>query len=57
MVISGNIMLEYDRLEGAGNIIIPPEAPFSGQRFTALAELAKAAKQDFVTTAVAAGSQ
>jgi 2,4-dienoyl-CoA reductase-like NADH-dependent reductase (Old Yellow Enzyme family) len=45
MIVSGNIMLEYDQLEGAGNIIIPPEAPFSGQRFIALAELVTAAKQ------------
>lgn len=45
MIVSGNIMLEYDQLEGAGNIIIPPDAPFSGPRFTALTELVKAAKQ------------
>lgn len=45
MIVSGNIMLEYDQLEGAGNIIIPPDAPFSGPRFTALTELVKASKQ------------
>lgn len=45
MIVSGNIMLEYDQLEGAGNIIIPPDAPSSGPRFTALTELVKAAKQ------------
>ncbi|KAG8628475.1 hypothetical protein KVT40_004348 [Elsinoe batatas] len=44
LILTGNIMIEYDQLEAAGNPIIPRTAPFSGERFDAFAALAKAAK-------------
>uniref|UniRef100_A0A8H7N616 NADH:flavin oxidoreductase/NADH oxidase N-terminal domain-containing protein n=1 Tax=Bionectria ochroleuca TaxID=29856 RepID=A0A8H7N616_BIOOC len=36
----------YDQLEAAENTIIPPDAPFSGDRFEAFGELASQAKKD-----------
>ncbi|KAL2426022.1 NADH-dependent flavin oxidoreductase nadA [Exophiala dermatitidis] len=42
--LTGNIMIDYDQLEGRGNPIIPLEAPFSGERFEAFKELATQAK-------------
>ncbi|KAF2759022.1 FMN-linked oxidoreductase [Pseudovirgaria hyperparasitica] len=44
VILSGNIMIDYDQLEAMGNPIIPPDAPFSGERFEAQQEMAKAAK-------------
>lgn len=44
VILTGNVMLDYDHLEGAGNTIIPREAPFSGERFGAFTELASQAK-------------
>ncbi|KAF4554982.1 NADH-dependent flavin oxidoreductase-like protein 2 [Elsinoe fawcettii] len=44
LILTGNIMIEYDQLEAAGNPIIPRTAPFSGERFDAFASLAKASK-------------
>lgn len=43
-ILTGNIMISYDHLEAAGNPIIPPDAPFEGERFDAFAKLAKLAK-------------
>ncbi|KAL8997399.1 MAG: hypothetical protein Q9169_003330 [Polycauliona sp. 2 TL-2023] len=43
-ILTGNIMMEYDQLEAAGNPIIPRTAPFNGPRFDAFSELAKASK-------------
>ncbi|PSN63342.1 NADH oxidase [Corynespora cassiicola Philippines] len=43
--VSGNIMIEYDHLEAAGNPIIPRDAEFSGPRFEAFKEMAIAAKK------------
>ncbi len=43
-IMTGNIMMEYDQLEAAGNAIIPRTAPFSGERFEAFQELAAASK-------------
>ncbi|KAH7016019.1 uncharacterized protein B0I36DRAFT_41453 [Microdochium trichocladiopsis] len=45
MVLSGNTMIEYDHLESAGNLIIPRDAPFSGERFETFKALAEAAKK------------
>ncbi|KAL8743958.1 MAG: hypothetical protein Q9184_008051, partial [Pyrenodesmia sp. 2 TL-2023] len=39
-IMTGNIMIELDQLEAAGNAIIPRTAPFSGERFEAFKELA-----------------
>jgi 2,4-dienoyl-CoA reductase-like NADH-dependent reductase (Old Yellow Enzyme family) len=43
-ILTGNIMIEYDQLEAAGNPIIPRDAEFSGPRFEAFKALASAAK-------------
>ncbi|TGO45132.1 hypothetical protein BCON_0419g00020 [Botryotinia convoluta] len=45
MIVTGNIMIAYDQLEAAGNMIIDLENPFSGERFEAFKQLASAAKQ------------
>ncbi|KAL8831922.1 MAG: hypothetical protein Q9170_005084 [Blastenia crenularia] len=43
-LLTGNIMMEFDQLEAAGNPIIPRTAPFSGERFEAFKELATQSK-------------
>lgn len=43
-ILTGNIMIEYDQLEAAGNPIIPREAEFKGERFEAFKEMASASK-------------
>ena len=43
-ILTGNLMIEYDHLEAAGNPIIPRTAPFEGQRFEAFKEMAKQGK-------------
>ncbi|KAL8681993.1 MAG: hypothetical protein Q9186_001935 [Xanthomendoza sp. 1 TL-2023] len=43
-ILTGNIMIEYDQLEAAGNPIIPRTSDFSGERFEAFKELAKESK-------------
>ncbi|KAJ8059453.1 hypothetical protein OCU04_011116 [Sclerotinia nivalis] len=43
-ILTGNIMIEYDHLEGMGNPIIPLEAPFEGERFERFAAMAKEGK-------------
>ncbi|KAH6642032.1 hypothetical protein C7974DRAFT_408625 [Boeremia exigua] len=40
LILSGNIMIEYDHLEAAGNPIIPRGSEFSGERFEAFKEMA-----------------
>ncbi|CAK4034174.1 probable 12-oxophytodienoate reductase 1 [Lecanosticta acicola] len=40
LILTGNIMFEYDHLEAAGNPIIPKDAPYSGERFDAFKEMA-----------------
>src|ERR1700761_6543222 len=44
-ILTGNIMIEPDQLEAAGNPIIPRTAPFNGERFEAFKELATQAKK------------
>ncbi|KAI6781136.1 oxidoreductase [Emericellopsis cladophorae] len=44
VILTGNVMFEYDHLEAAGNPIIPRDAPFSGERFEAFKDLATASK-------------
>lgn len=44
IVLTGNVMIDYDQLEAAGNPIIPGDAPFSGLRFERFRDLATAAK-------------
>ncbi len=43
-ILTGNIMIDYNQLEAAGNAIIPRDAGFEGKRFEAFAELGKMAK-------------
>lgn len=43
-ILTGNIMIELDQLEAAGNPIIPCGAPFNGKRFDAFKRLAAATK-------------
>ncbi|KAF7511744.1 hypothetical protein GJ744_003475 [Endocarpon pusillum] len=45
MVLTGNIMIDYDQLVAAGNLIIPQDATFEGERFEAFKELAAQTKK------------
>lgn len=45
VLLTGNVMIEYDHLESAGNPIVPRGAPFSGERFEAFKELASVTKK------------
>ena len=44
LILTGNVMIEYDHLEAAGNTVVPRDAEFSGERFERFRELASAAK-------------
>jgi 2,4-dienoyl-CoA reductase-like NADH-dependent reductase (Old Yellow Enzyme family) len=44
-ILTGNIMIDYDQLEAPGNMIIPPKAPFDGERFEGFKQLATEAKK------------
>ncbi|KAF7560176.1 hypothetical protein G7046_g3964 [Stylonectria norvegica] len=44
MILTGNIVTEYDQLEAIGNPIITPENGFTGARFEGFKDLASAAK-------------
>lgn len=46
VILTGNVMIEYDHFEAPGNAIIPIDAPFEGERFEAFKELAAAGKKD-----------
>jgi 2,4-dienoyl-CoA reductase-like NADH-dependent reductase (Old Yellow Enzyme family) len=45
LMITGNIMIDYDHIEAAGNCIIPRESPFSGERFERFKAMAAAGKR------------
>ncbi|EDU46800.1 NemA NADH:flavin oxidoreductase Old Yellow Enzyme family [Pyrenophora tritici-repentis] len=45
VILTGNVMIEYDHLEAAGNPIIPRGAPYEGERFEMFKELATASKE------------
>ncbi|KAH8724729.1 hypothetical protein GQ44DRAFT_708182 [Phaeosphaeriaceae sp. PMI808] len=45
VILTGNIMIEYDHLEAAGNPIIPRDSPFGGERFEVFKEIATQAKK------------
>lgn len=45
VILTGNIMIEYDHLEAAGNPIIPRGAPYEGERFENFKELATQSKK------------
>lgn len=44
LILTGNLMLYYNELEAPGNLIIPKDAPFSGERFERFKELGSKAK-------------
>jgi len=44
LILTGNIMIEYDQLEAMGNPIIPRDAPFEGERFEAFKEMGRVSK-------------
>jgi len=46
LILSGNIMIDYDQLEAAGNPIIPLDAPFSGERFERFRDMATQGKAE-----------
>ncbi|KAF2662852.1 FMN-linked oxidoreductase [Lophiostoma macrostomum CBS 122681] len=46
LLLTGNVMIDYDQLEAPGNAIIPPGAEFSGERFEAFKELATESKKE-----------
>src|ERR1700712_699206 len=46
LILTGNIMIEYDQLEAAGNPIIPRTAQFNGERFERFQELATSSKKE-----------
>jgi 2,4-dienoyl-CoA reductase-like NADH-dependent reductase (Old Yellow Enzyme family) len=45
VILTGNVMIEYDHLEAKGNPIVPRDAPFSGERFDAFKDMATQAKK------------
>ncbi|KAM0808397.1 hypothetical protein AB5N19_08740 [Seiridium cardinale] len=45
VILTGNVMVDYDQLEAAGNPIVPRDAEFSGERFDAFKELATESKK------------
>lgn len=45
VILTGNVMIEYDQLEAAGNPIVPRDASASGERFEAFKELATVSKK------------
>ncbi|KAL6708285.1 hypothetical protein ACN47E_003209 [Coniothyrium glycines] len=45
VILTGNIMIEYDHLEAAGNPIIPRGSKYEGERFENFKELATQAKK------------
>ncbi|KAK4546751.1 hypothetical protein LTR36_001483 [Oleoguttula mirabilis] len=45
-ILTGNIMIEYDHLEAAGNPIIPRGSKYEGERFEAFKEMATQGKKE-----------
>ncbi|KAF2774174.1 FMN-linked oxidoreductase [Teratosphaeria nubilosa] len=45
VILTGNIMFEYDHLEAAGNPIIPRGSKYEGERFERFKEMAEAGKK------------
>lgn len=44
LLLTGNVQIYYDQLEGPGNPIIPKDAPLSDERFERFKDLGKQAK-------------
>lgn len=45
VILTGNVVIDYDNLETYGNPIVPPDAPFEGERFEKFREMAAAGKE------------
>lgn len=45
VILTGNVMIEYDHLEAPGNAIIPRGSPYEGERFEGFKELATQSKK------------
>jgi 2,4-dienoyl-CoA reductase-like NADH-dependent reductase (Old Yellow Enzyme family) len=45
LIITGNILIEYDHIEAAGNCVISRKSSFSGERFEAYKAMAAAGKK------------
>ncbi|RKK06456.1 hypothetical protein BFJ66_g17719 [Fusarium oxysporum f. sp. cepae] len=45
IIVTSNVMIEYDQLEAEGNLIIPRGTTFAGRRFEAFKDLAHNAKK------------
>ncbi|KAH7124898.1 hypothetical protein B0J13DRAFT_679854 [Dactylonectria estremocensis] len=45
-ILTGNLMVDPVNIEGAGNLVIPPDAPFEGPRFEAYQRLAWVGNHD-----------
>lgn len=44
-ILTGNVMIDYDHINNAGDVIIPQDAGFEGERFEAFKSVAEAAKR------------
>ncbi len=44
VILTGNILIDLEHLEAAGNPVVPRTAPFHGERFEAFKAMGKAAK-------------
>ena len=44
-ILTGNIMIDLDHINGPGDVIIPRNSPFEGERFEAFKSLAEGAKR------------
>lgn len=45
VILTGNVMLDYNQLEAAGNLIIPPGSLCEGERYEGFRRMAAAAKK------------
>ncbi|KAF9871333.1 hypothetical protein CkaCkLH20_11254 [Colletotrichum karsti] len=45
LILTGNVLIDYDQLEAMGNPIIPPGSKFEGERFEGFRAVAEAAKK------------
>lgn len=43
-ILTGNVQIDYENLETAGNMIVPQDAPFEGERFEGFKAIATAGK-------------
>jgi 2,4-dienoyl-CoA reductase-like NADH-dependent reductase (Old Yellow Enzyme family) len=46
VIITGNIMVDVEHMEAAGNAVIPLTSPFHGQRFEAFSNIASSGKRN-----------